>query len=355
MKNALIVSDHNLDPRLRLKLSLLKKDYGEVFVVEDFDRAPYFKNNSKRSDYRNIPYDELNLDVIKSNNIGLIYVSGAKVLVDKFLVFSKVKKDIPIIIEIPDLPLRKKSALFNFFVAKIFSGVVSYLSSGIVITSDAFLHPLKYKKPFLLFYNYPSSNICEKLLAINCAADMHHRKVITYYGAIRYLDQIELLLTYGKNHPEVDVKIYGGPLDELEKIPFFDAYRDLANIEFLGPYDYENDIVSILSEASVVYSVYDAAQVNVRLALPNKLYEAVLAARPIVVSESTYLSEVVRRSKLGVEVPFVKEHYDLFDEKMTSLINNLHISKLEERENYHRQSELQKDNFIDFVKRIGTK
>ena len=45
--------------------------------------------------------------------------------------------------------------------------------------------------------------------------------------------------------------------------------------------------------------MYDSTDLNVRLALPNKLYESMYFKKPILVSSNTYLSQVVDQYGIG--------------------------------------------------------
>ena len=51
-----------------------------------------------------------------------------------------------------------------------------------------------------------------------------------------------------------------------------------------------------------VYAVYDADNPNVRIALPNKLYESILCELPIIVAKQTYLAELVKEWGVGISV-----------------------------------------------------
>ena len=51
-----------------------------------------------------------------------------------------------------------------------------------------------------------------------------------------------------------------------------------------------------------VYAVYNADVKNVRIALPNKLYEAIFCDLPIIVAKNTYLSDLVNEWNVGVAV-----------------------------------------------------
>ena len=50
----------------------------------------------------------------------------------------------------------------------------------------------------------------------------------------------------------------------------------------------------------MIYSIYDASKKNVRIALPNKLYESVHCHLPIMVAKDTYLAEIVQDWGVGI-------------------------------------------------------
>ena len=70
----------------------------------------------------------------------------------------------------------------------------------------------------------------------------------------------------------------------------------------------------------MLYAVYDASNPNVKIALPNKLYESVYCEIPIIVAKGTYLAEIVNQWGVGVSV----SHNDPFDleEQLKQLIYN---------------------------------
>ena len=55
----------------------------------------------------------------------------------------------------------------------------------------------------------------------------------------------------------------------------------------------------IYADTDLVLAVYDNRYENVRLAEPNKLYEAIYFRTPIIVSENTFLAEKVTRLGVG--------------------------------------------------------
>ena len=74
--------------------------------------------------------------------------------------------------------------------------------------------------------------------------------------------------------------------------------QNYSNIRIYGEYNYEKDS-KLYSMTDVVYSVYNTNNYNVRLALPNKLYESIVCGNPIIVTSDTYLENYVKNLELG--------------------------------------------------------
>ena len=124
---------------------------------------------------------------------------------------------------------------------------------------------------------------------------------IGFIGGIRYLTQMEMLVDAAN---EVGAAVLfagaGGTTAEYEEIK---AYcRGMDNVTFSGRYDYEIEIASLYGRVDCVYAVYDADNPNVRIALPNKLYESIWCGLPIIVAKGTYLEELVLEMGVGVSV-----------------------------------------------------
>ena len=92
----------------------------------------------------------------------------------------------------------------------------------------------------------------------------------------------------------------GGTDDDYSEIKNYCKNKNF--VEFTGKYNYNNDIASLYGRCDVIYSVYDADNPNVKIALPNKLYEAVYCELPIIVAKETYLSDIVNKMGVGVAV-----------------------------------------------------
>lgn len=120
---------------------------------------------------------------------------------------------------------------------------------------------------------------------------------IGFIGAIRYKEQMKMLINAAEES-NVNVLFAGAGLDdEIELIA-----AEKSFVSFFGKYNYDLDIADLYGKVDAVYSVYDTNFNNVKLALPNKLYEAIHCSLPIIVSKGTYLEGIVESKRIGVAI-----------------------------------------------------
>lgn len=146
---------------------------------------------------------------------------------------------------------------------------------------------------------------------------------IGFVGAVRYLEQMKMLIDAAE---EADIKVIfsGASLDKGNALLAYCEGKPW--VRFTGRYDFMKDIADIYNRLDCVYSVYDAANFNVRIALPNKLYEAVVAELPIIVANNTYLGELVTEWGTGVTVDY---------DNKTELVDML--KRLKQKDGYYQQ------------------
>jgi len=121
---------------------------------------------------------------------------------------------------------------------------------------------------------------------------------IGYIGGVRYKKQIHNLIEAARIC-KVKLLIAGFEDEPVELEPICKAD---PNIEWVGRFNYAEQAPLLYGKCDVMYSVYDADMANVRVALPNKLYESVYCEMPIIVAKDTYLAEVVERWGVGLAV-----------------------------------------------------
>lgn len=124
---------------------------------------------------------------------------------------------------------------------------------------------------------------------------------VGFIGGIRYLTQMKMLVDVA-SELEINV-IFAGAGNTNGEYAEIQAYcKDLPNVCFTGRYDYSSDIANLYGLVDCVYAVYNADNPNVKIALPNKLYEATYCKLPIIVAKDTYLEEIVKEWGVGVSV-----------------------------------------------------
>lgn len=131
---------------------------------------------------------------------------------------------------------------------------------------------------------------------------------VGFIGGIRYIQQMKMLVDAAYNaNCKVLFAGAGGTSSDYEEIQAYCKGKDF--VSFTGRYDYEKQIADLYGKVDCVYAVYDANNPNVRIALPNKLYESVYCGLPIIVAKGTYLEELVYEWGVGVAV----QHDDVQD------------------------------------------
>lgn len=134
--------------------------------------------------------------------------------------------------------------------------------------------------------------------------DLSHKTAVKigYIGIIRYLnplrnlvDAVECLVARGIN---ISVLFAGGgdvsSLQARVKTP--------ERFEFLGKFEYTSSVAKLHQGVDLIFAVYDRFDMNCRLAMPTKFYEALITRIPILVSADTYVGALVERMGVGKAV-----------------------------------------------------
>jgi len=85
---------------------------------------------------------------------------------------------------------------------------------------------------------------------------------------------------------------------EVEKVS-----KKYNNIIFLGTIPY-NQVIEKTLDCNVILCMLDPVDKNNQVGLPNKIFEAMLTGRPVIVSKGLYYSELVETENCGVSVEY---------------------------------------------------
>ncbi len=205
-----------------------------------------------------------------------------------------------IILEIGDLRITPETKRIKRLLFKPFEKFILKRINSLAITSDKFKD---YFSSYSLDLNfiYVKNQLPESIIFNREFKKQFSSEKIRlgYIGSIRY-NTIFLLKDLVIKHPEkFEIKIFGG--GPLEK-SFKQECANNKNISFYGPFENPKDLKRIYAEIDISFVAYDTDSYNVRVALPNKLYESIFFQVPIIVSKNTYLSECVSNFDIGYAI-----------------------------------------------------
>lgn len=169
-----------------------------------------------------------------------------------------------------------------------------------------------------IFLNHNISNIDQRVYATknlrNCSS-----LNIGYVGAVRYEKENEALIDAFANNPDYEICYYG----RFNEGCYLDRYcsdKGISNVKFFGPFD-NSQKPEIYSHIDIINSLYGNQTLDVSYAIPNRFYDAALFQKPLIVSDGTYLTQMVERYQLGVVIHDVRNIYS----DVTSYCKNFNV------------------------------
>jgi succinoglycan biosynthesis protein ExoL len=316
-KNILFLLSHQPNPRFIKQIDFLSNN-NNVTVLYFF--REYMQDLSKEYDYKvdlnltlgsvsNGNYFNRIFQYLKTymklrhslnNSYDILIVNNIDTLV-----FFKIGKlfsrcNVKVIIEISDL---RSHAYLNNFKSKIIRIAESYVFKyvhGLIVTSPKF-YDMYYKDIFkgecFLLENKPLSYLMPK----KKQKTKNKKIVIGIVGLLLQGGPYQTLMEVLKGSSKYEVHVYGKGVyqDLVEK--YSNSYD---NIKFYGGYNFFSDIANIYASLDILYMPYDTTveSLNNRIALPNKLYEAMYYNIPIITSKNTYLGELIDEYEIGISI-----------------------------------------------------
>lgn len=228
----------------------------------------------------------------------VIYSFGIDFLVIAYLAKKRRTRIFYELGDIRQLRNKRLNQLFLFFLRNVIFKQVD----KVFVTSDGFKsYVIKYygvdeTKLELRENKIYLKNIQTRPL-INAKLNNEDQLVLGIIGYFRYQNVVDFVKTYCQTIKQnFKIVIYG----HGEKLSEMLTYCNDENIEYRGQFNAAKDLDEIYSKVHFSYVVYDNSNLNVRLALPNKLYESMLYRVPLIVASNTYLSEIVRNLDIGI-------------------------------------------------------
>jgi len=312
------VISHKPDNRYKKRLELLSKIYSigiiywdktggdEEFVIDNVISMKINIKADRTNPLNRIP-ETLNFiwnayKQITKLRVKCLYVGNLDMLVIAYICKKK-NKNIRIIYEIADLHrliIDKQDSLIKQNLSRILKITERKTCKSVdrlVLTSmkfyDVYYAHFVKKEKVVFLPNMPQKDIFSEF-----KKEKHKKFTIGFIGWIRYKDQLRLLIRAAQK-TNVNIFFAGEDADGLD---FQEECKRYSHVRYFGPFIYDKSIQDMYRQVDCIYAVYNADMANVRVALPNKLYEAILCELPIIVAKETYLSELVLNMGVGIAV-----------------------------------------------------
>lgn len=123
---------------------------------------------------------------------------------------------------------------------------------------------------------------------------------LVYVGLLQVERGLFDVLEVLRRHPEwrLDLAGFGG-----DEAALLEAARSLPNVTWHGRIPYEQAL-RLSADADALFATYDPAIPNHRYASPNKIFEAMLLGKPVVVARRTNMDKIVTRHDCGLVVEY---------------------------------------------------
>lgn len=323
MKKIVILISHIPNPRILKRIKTLENNFKITLIYWDRGLAnkETFEINSKHKVQkievkaplgnpvkRIIPlikYMFKAIGVLKCEKPNIIHAGNLDMLFIASLYKKIFNRNVKIVYEVGDLPkytFVKKVKSLKDIVSKVIHRLEVRLTSNIsiIILTSPYFWDEYYSKfidndKYLFIPNAPYKSLFDKY-------KKQHNDIFTigFIGSVRYVKQLKMLID-AVDELNIDIKVFiagGGPgYEEIVKYS-----KNKTFVEIYGPYNYEKEIVSLYEKIDCVYSVYDTDIQNVRIALPNRLYEAIVCSIPIIGAKGTVLGKFIEENQIGFTV-----------------------------------------------------
>lgn len=167
-----------------------------------------------------------------------------------------------------------------------------------IIVNETRLKQIEGSKPKKLLFIHNTPKMPQEITKKK-EAKYNERKIF-YGGILADGRMIEETINICSRHKDWKLVVAGfGPMEK--KIQEY--VKNIENVKFIGKIQYKQIIQNTL-DSDVVFACYDPSVPNHRYSSPNKLYEAMMCKKPIIVCNGTGIDKLVLEKQIGLTCDF---------------------------------------------------
>ncbi len=175
-------------------------------------------------------------------------------------------------------------------------------ADAIILVDDSRREQIKETTPLRLsvIYNSPEDN---NPLKKNSESPLRNNIKLAYVGLLQKERGLLEILSIMEKHPQwtLDVAGFGGDEEVIHAV-----CKGLPNVNWHGTVQYK-DALELSSQADILFATYDPTIPNHRYSSPNKLFEAMMLGKPIIVCHNTNMDMIVSQHNCGIVVAYGNE------------------------------------------------
>lgn len=171
----------------------------------------------------------------------------------------------------------------------------------VILVDDSRREQIRHTKPRRVDVIYNSPEDMEECLAPESDVYLPNSQFrLAYIGLLQVERGLLEMLEVLRRHPDWNLVMagFGGDQEQILKL-----VKELPNIVFLGRVSYERAL-RISAAADVLFATYDPEIPNHRYSSPNKVFEAMMLGKPIVVARGTNMDRIIEDNDCGLVVEY---------------------------------------------------
>ena len=196
--------------------------------------------------------------------------------------------------------LRKTPALLKTIIRKVDRWAINH-ADAVIIVDDCRRDQISGTRPrnLAVIYNSPEDTRHFQQRMVHEESLGRHLH-LAYIGLLQVERGLFEILDVLSRHPEWSLDLAGFGGDQGAVV---ERTKGMSNINWHGRVSYDRAL-QISFESDVLFAIYDPRIPNHRYASPNKIFEAMMLGRPIIVANSTNMDEIITRVNCGFAVEY---------------------------------------------------
>lgn len=158
-----------------------------------------------------------------------------------------------------------------------------------------------------------------ELVYLNTQNNENKKFIIFYGGVLLESRGLKQVIEISRKISNIELVIAGYGAYEKSLLPLFSLYD---NIKFLGKLPHDK-VIENTYKADLLFALYNPTIPNNKFASPNKLFEAMMCSKPILVNKGTSMAKIVEEEKCGLVVDYF-DNLEL-QEAILYLMENEHL------------------------------